>query len=108
MSVEVERISGAGRAGGDGPGGVIPRLRQARGAGACAEIAEFFFQQLGGGLGGILSEEPAAAELIEEVTDRRGHREGDLDGIDAVLLASHGWLSMALVWHTYSIRQIRF
>ena len=97
--VEVE-VEGKGRglarrAGENWPGGGKPWLRQAGGAGACADLPQFLLQQLRGGLCRVLSKEAAAAQLLQKITDRRRHREGDLHGIDTVLLARHFELIMA-------------
>ena len=91
----------------DGPGGSVSRLRQARGARAGADLPQFFLQQFGGGLGTVLSEKAASTQLVQKVTDRRSHRKGDLNGIDAVLLTGQNSIIMALVWHKYLIRQFR-
>ena len=68
--------------------------RETRCAGLGADFAELELEKVRRRLGGVFSVKTALAELVKKVTDRRSHRKGDLNGINAVLLTGHNRLSM--------------
>ncbi len=53
------------------------------------EFPKFFLEEDGGGFGGVLAVEPAETQLLEKITDRLRHRQGDLDCVYVVLEACH-------------------